>query len=168
MSNIIFIDFDGVLNNRFSMFKAKKDIGERETFSADCVWLFKHLLQATDSKFVIISVWRKCPGKIINDPKISAAFETNGFFNWRDYLDPRAPSTATLEGEDGKSVLRGKEIAHWLENVEPTANYVIIDDDSDMLPSQYSRYVQTEHDTGLTILNIRQAARILGYAINWN
>jgi hypothetical protein len=168
--SIVFIDFDGVLNNRLSMFKSKKENNTfNGTFSADCVWLFKHLLEQTNSKFVISSVWRRCEGSILKDPKISHAFETNGFENWRDFIYKKAPCTATLDSMvKGKSVMRGKEIKHWIDNVCPGVNYVIIDDDSDMFQKQLSRYVQTEHDQGLTLINIRHAARILGYKIDWN
>lgn len=161
--NIVFIDFDGVLNNRTSMFIRSID-RNKGIFSKDCVDLFKILLDKTDSKFVVSSSWR-ARGVDLFDSRnthIHKAFETCGFEDWRDYstYDGVTPHLDT-----GK---RGDDIAAWLGKHHDIDKYVIIDDDSDMLHFQYKHFVQTNDVAGLTYTDIQAAARCMGKEIFWN
>lgn len=161
--NIVFIDFDGVLNNRTSMFIRSID-KNKGLFSKDCVDLFKILLDKTDSKFVVSSSWRARGVTLWNsrNARIHEAFETCGFDDWRDYVayDGVTPHLDTKK--------RGDDIAAWLKDHNDIDQYVIIDDDSDMLPYQYRKFVQTNEVAGLTYTDIQVAARCMGKEIFWN
>jgi hypothetical protein len=60
--------------------------------------------------------------------------------------------------EDG--LIRGDEIDRWLQAHPDTNNYLILDDNSDMLESQKYHFVQTDDYNGLTMRNYWQMERI--------
>jgi hypothetical protein len=45
---------------------------------------------------------------------------------------------------------RGSEIKYWLDHKDPTARYVILDDDPDMLEEQKCHFIQTCSDKVFT------------------
>lgn len=59
---------------------------------------------------------------------------------------------------------RGTEIKQWMDEYsgEPIENYVILDDDSDMLPEQHHHFVQTNTVLGLTLFDAVRALRVFG------
>lgn len=57
---------------------------------------------------------------------------------------PIIDSTPVLNGR------RGHEIAHWLAAHPEVTTWAIVDDDSDMLPEQRHRFVQTDFSDGLS------------------
>ena len=59
---------------------------------------------------------------------------------------------------------RGKEIQDFIEE-NNVKNYVILDDDSDMLESQMSNFVNTDCDLGLTKNDYLKAVKILGSVV---
>ena len=72
-------------------------------------------------------------------------------------------------GEGAESILRGNEILNWIKENEKTIgvryweykNYVILDDDSDMLLWQKDNYIQTDAYCGLTPHDCFAAKKIL-------
>ena len=56
---------------------------------------------------------------------------------------------------------RGEEIKLWLDEHPEVINYVIIDDDNDMLDEQDSHLVQTSWLTGITDYDVEKAINIL-------
>ena len=56
---------------------------------------------------------------------------------------------------------RGREIAEWLSRHQEHCNFVILDNDSDMLPEHEPRFVQTSFDTGLLDQHCARALAIL-------
>jgi hypothetical protein len=60
---------------------------------------------------------------------------------------------------------RGSEIAEWLDRHPETASYAIVDDDSDMLPEQLSRFVQTPFDEGIRSEHVERLVSILASPI---
>lgn len=161
--NVVFIDFDGVLNNRTSMFIRSID-KNNGLFSKDCVDLFKILLDKTNSKFVVSSSWRARGVSIFDQRniRIHEAFETCGFEDWKFYA---ADNGVTPHLDTNK---RGDDIAAWLGKHHDVGDYVILDDDSDMLPHQYKHFVQTNEVSGLTYTDIMAAARCMKKEIFWN
>jgi hypothetical protein len=167
IKNIIFIDFDEVLTNRTSMFLRSID-KERNQMSYECVSLFRMLLIKTKSTFVVSSSWRKRgePLQGMNNQHIHTAFESNGFEDWQKYAEPNGV-TKHLDS------LRGKEIKHWIDNYEAEnfkvkVNYVIFDDDSDMLEEQWPHFILVNAYSGLSVTDIMNASRILKSPITWN
>jgi hypothetical protein len=56
---------------------------------------------------------------------------------------------------------RGHEIDAWLQEHPDVENYVILDDDSDILDHQMSHHVHTNGELGVTLEDIKAAAKIL-------
>ena len=132
-NKIIFLDIDGVLN---VIPQGYDEFGG--IFHEHFVENLKWIIDETAAKIVISSSWRlsgleycrkmwstrKLPGEIIDMTPCEGINLKRG----------------TLEGDD-----RGYEIQHWLDNNE-VENYVILDDDKDMLVSQMNNFVLTSNN----------------------
>ena len=159
--NIIFLDIDGVLNCELffnSRIKnAKKVIKQnlkdktidrfeyyKEMICPDRMDLFNDLCVSTNSKVVISSSWRI--GKSLEEMKEIMTY-CGGTFDIIG-LTPRL------------GYERGIEISKWIKdniNMETCGchyydfyNYIIIDDDSDMLLNQREHFFNTDYYSGLT------------------
>lgn len=153
-NRIIFIDVDGVLNNRASLYLAANGYHHPPhkprcfTMDTSCVHLFKSLLDDTQSKFVISSSWR---GETVSkSTRFFTAIEWCGFANAKDYCVGVTPRLTTG---------RGTEIDDWLARHD-VANFVILDDDSFDI-TQSENFVQTDHEAGFTVANLQAAKKIL-------
>ncbi len=147
-SPIIFLDFDGVLNSLRSCLV----YGSYQRFDPISCGLVALLAANTDAKVVVSSSWR-IGGDV-----------------------PRLVDDLTQQGPEGEAIAervvsmtpqltgpRGAEIAAWLAEHAPGPEqpYVIIDDDSDMLDGQLSRFVQTSHRDGFGVPEYHKAMSIL-------
>jgi hypothetical protein len=121
----LFLDVDGVLNDRESF----KGATTTKVLSKKCVEQFKRIIAECNPEVVLSSTWRLYPdhAQVI----------------W-DLVGHELP--ATPERRTGR---RGSEIAGFLAN-HPGRRYIIVDDDSDMLPEQKPYFIQTETEVGLT------------------
>jgi predicted transcriptional regulator len=161
---VIFLDIDGVLNTgiyathyfeickHFGLTrKEAKDWrhGMRDEFGSHfdprCVSLLKYIIEETGAKIVVSSTWR-------------ASGEETMKLMWemRDLPGEVIGVTPLL------NTARGEEIEAYLKENETDA-YVIIDDDTDMLPEQKSNFVQTDGEYGITL---KDANRIIEILIN--
>ena len=155
--NIIFLDIDGVLNSVSSMVAYHHLLGPSKTIYSEtdrldpvAIGLLKYLVDAADAKIVVSSTWRLN----YSATELIAVFAKHG---WEHM--PIIGST----GRGGIGTVRGDEIKDWLDDVGgEVTNYVIIDDDSDMLPEQLPHFVNTSGTTGFTLLNLCEALRIFG------
>lgn len=121
--NVIFLDIDGVVTS------ARTGWYNMDIFTVNfLLWLCKE----SNSKIVISSTWRKNHGIIF----WSAIF---GEFMHEDWC---TPITKTNQN-------RGQEIKSWLENHQTITDYIILDDDTDMLEEQLSHFIQTNSSNGM-------------------
>lgn len=164
---IIFLDIDGVLNTEaFSVAfwefckiqniarpQAKSDanIIMRDEFGIRfdpmALRALKLIIEKTEAKIVISSTWR-----------LSGCEVMKLMWEMRDLpgeVIDITPSFNTIAG-----TCRGDEIADWIKGND-VSSYVIIDDDSDMLPEQLNNFVQTQHEYGLTFNDAEKAISIL-------
>ena len=170
MRNIIFLDIDGVLNCQLmyeEQLKREESYKDYKEVKKELRWKVKHneigrlvfyssqidskriewlndLCIKTDSQIVISSTWRK--GKSVDE--LQEIFDFCG-------------ATFIVLDKTGDCLCgtRGCEISNWkgknwqkyfgLES-HSLANYVIIDDDNDMLLSQQANFFQTDPYSGLT------------------
>ena len=177
---IIFLDIDGVLNSE-RWYKHRweqmdmKVVEERYPFfefDPDAVARLNRLVQETGAQVVISSTWRM--GRSIEE--LQKLLDDVGFTG--KVID-KTPFFHDLVGHS-YSVPRGCEIDHWLKergkfqriNWSPekqleyierakVKNYVILDDDSDMLYNQREHFIKTPSMTGLTDEHVDQAIEIL-------
>lgn len=160
---VIFLDFDGVLN---VIPQGHDDFGG--IFHPEFVENLGKILEETGAKLVISSTWRHM-GLI----KLNEMWKHRGYpgeiigitpdLRWRT----RPDKLETNEEEYS----RGDEIESWLNLHPEVTNYVILDDDNDMLKSQKNNFVRTFDNInhpdsidigyGLTKICSKDAIRIL-------
>lgn len=135
---VLFLDIDGVLNCPDTW---RRNDGQRGTFRLcpDRIARLVRLLEEVDARVVLSSTWRK-------------------FVDHREYLDKCAPSVTFRFLKDWRTTqlmpvstgnTRGREIKEYLDRHPEITTYAIVNDDSDMLPSQRPYFVQTNHQDGL-------------------
>lgn len=140
---IIFLDIDGVLNHQ-SMTKENEIKTEGGFVSKECVKLLNHITSETGAQIVISSTWRM--DGFEDDgvtPKTKAHLESAGVTG--EIID----NTPILRDAGN---LRGNEIRCWLQANRPSlfSDYIILDDDSDMLYWQKENYFHVDHFIGIT------------------
>lgn len=172
---IIFLDIDGVLNHQLhysspEFNESKKDVDkekqkvdyELRQFNGYSIGLLNGLTDDTGAKIVISSSWRK--GRTVGE--LRDLFEKVGISG--QVID-KTPVLNFIGVEDYHySVPRGCEIKAWLElnkgrlgSKITEVEYVIFDDDSDMLWWQRNNYLWVDPYCGLTPNIIYKAKRIL-------
>lgn len=135
MTPILFLDVDGVLNCKRTFLQRGEPVWR---IDAEKVALLNEVARRTGCRVVVSSTWRK--GAFRGPQGCRAILRARGV-RVRFPRDWRTPGS--LDG------IRGGEIADWLKrNGSPP--YAIVDDDSDMLPDQQARFVQTNFEEGLT------------------
>lgn len=154
---VIFLDIDGVLNSHRSwMAYNHLDLDEVEKINKHeldpvAVGNLHRIITETGSRVVISSAWRITHSL----EQFRDIFEYYGWEReWVIDVTPRDPERAH----------RGTEIEMWMmEHVKDFQNfkYAIIDDDSDMLDYQKSRFVQTEYSDGLLFKHYQKLSELL-------
>lgn len=150
---VIFLDIDGVLNTwdyigSLYLLANKHKVGSSideygQLFDPRCVNYLDYIIRETDAKIVISSTWR--------NKGISNLQE---MWEMRDLPGEIIDVTPlTLDGEIVERYYhvdadRGYEIQEWLDNHDDIESYVILDDMSDMLPSQ--NFVKCDGKFGIT------------------
>jgi len=158
---IIFLDIDGVLN---VISQGWDDFGS--LFHKHFEDNLRMIIEKTGAKIVISSTWksdglkrmqemwkhRNLPGKVIDITPDCIEIVNKGICEFYDLVD------------------RGHEIQYWIDthNID---NYVILDDDNDMLDNQRNNFVRTSNNTdhedcvdigwGLTKKCAKQSIKIL-------
>jgi len=110
-----------------------------ETCKEKCVWL-SQFCNENDIKICISSTWKRHFGSKdeVDETLCDKALTLLGF------------KENTFVGITGdRRQLRGTEIKEWLD-INPVDDYVILDDDSDMLPNQFCKFHQCDSWFGLT------------------
>jgi len=147
---VIFLDFDGVLNNEGS-FKGMK----MDPIDLDAVKLLNGLIKDTDACIVISSTWRI--GQSLH--WLQLMMVNAGFESPEKIIGATMEISNKTNGGIWVSKTRGQEIALWLEQVS-VDSFVILDDEDDMDPVK-DHLVQTTFKTGLLPEHIEQAKKML-------
>jgi hypothetical protein len=159
MTKIIFLDFDGVLNSQLWYVRTKGNRGE-DDLDVNAIEFLNSLIKSTDAKIVVSSTWRLT--KTIEE--LQSILYRNGFEG-----EVIGKTKDLRRGEDSDCILRGNEILCWMKD-NPTVlgqpyydykNYVIFDDDTDMLYWQKDNFIKTDPYVGLTPTNVYKAKKIL-------
>lgn len=144
--NIIFLDIDGVLNSHRKLKEVydkthKPHSGYNYPFDEVCLANLKTLVEATNSKIVITSTWRK--DKEGRDKLIQTLKEYE--------LDKHIIGYTPILNQP-----RGIEIKEYLSTLEHQPNFIILDDDTDMEELQ-EYLIKTNISVGLTKENTEEA-----------
>jgi hypothetical protein len=176
---IIFLDIDGVLNcNDWYVERHQRIQDGEETrdypydeFSPTLIKKLNRITDETGSEIVVSSTWRL--GRTVDE--LRALFAHVGITG---HLLDKTPHFWGLK--DFKyTIPRGCEIEWWLEEHKfarinwsidkqkeyaensEIDNYVIFDDDSDMLYNQREHFIKTNQKTGLSDSDVEQAIELL-------
>lgn len=165
MDKYIFLDFDGVITNEESHYKLNR-------VSCD---LLGRILKDTDAKIVITSSWRKSTLedtiKYLNTISHFVPFE----FPYSDNIIGQTIRAYHYIHEIHLGVPRGVEIKQWIDTHIHSNNgrnyilkklgkdyqYVILDDDNDMLLEQKDNFIKTDSHKGLNVRNVFDAIQVL-------
>lgn len=144
---VLFLDIDGVLNSRiyYKYIYKPEDGGSR--FDPYCVILVKKLVEEFSLKIVISSTWRDGGMKrLINE------LNENKFMDYlhEDWLTPVV-----------RPANRGKEIELWLDNHSEVKDYIILDDNENLLEHQRDKFVKTSIYLGMVQERYNQARNLL-------
>lgn len=132
---IIFLDIDGVLNsNAWSEYVHlhRNDFSNvyiPEWQDKNAIDMLYEFCKENEIKIVLSSSWRH-----------HTVEETRQYLEKYDYLKKLNELIIDVTGYDA-SRIRGNEIKTYLEKHPEHNNYVIIDDDNDMLYEQFHRFV---------------------------
>lgn len=155
---IVFLDIDGVLNRQnpdgeleFIEGSCRRSGRTSHSLSPALINNLNYLTTYTGAKIVVSSTWRL--GETLESLQL---------------LLNSVGVTAEVVGVTGvdNSRIRGVEILQWIkDNIEDAyynyKDYVILDDDSDMLLWQKDNFVQTDGLQGLTRGKMWEAINIL-------
>jgi hypothetical protein len=157
---IIFLDIDGVLNHEAfykERFEKRYEEGAmphpHSEIDPKSVENLNTLIKETDAKVVISSTWRHSGLEYCKD-----VLEFHGFNGEIIDITP-----------SHQSRFRGLEILDWVKTNEKLigeryfnfTEYVILDDDSDMLYWQRNNFMLIDRFVGLTMGDVFRAKRIL-------
>ena len=142
---VIFLDIDGVLNSSRTAV-AYQQILQRD-FDPVAVRMLFRLVMTTQSNLVISSVWRMDPDyQTTIWGCMRAAGWPVAFYPWLEHGHRETP---IIDRTDTKGPMRGNEIDRWLDAHPEVEEYLIIDDDNDMLENQQDQFIHTDHRVGL-------------------
>ena len=144
---VIFLDIDGVLNSDEYYRSVDRTIKEWSRFDPRVAKMITNLVEEFSAKIVITSTWRFGAVKLLNKE-----LKRSGL---RKYLhnDWKSPQVHPSH--------RGTEIKMWVDKHPEVVNYLILDDDTNMLEEQVTHFVRTDLRIGMLDEHIRKANEIL-------
>jgi hypothetical protein len=152
LRKVIFLDVDGVLNSHRTFFGTGKlpfrFIEEQKPyFDWIAVGMLRRLVTDDPAiRFVLSSSWRIDGKRMPHEVAVEAA----------NFLD-----LPFVDCTDTNGPHRGEEIQRWLDAHPEVEQYAIVDDDSDMLESQASHFVQTLFADGMRYIHFKAIQRIM-------
>ena len=158
MIKVIFLDIDGVLNSedlaqrRVEERKKEYNAGLYTFIDEKAVKIVTDICEKYNVGLVISSSWRS-----------TTVEQTKRDFSDPCYalLHPIIPYICGCTPKLGFSIDRGFEIEKYLMDNPDIKEYVILDDDSDMLECQENNFIQTSWLHGLTEEHVPEIKRIL-------
>lgn len=155
MNKIIFLDFDGVITTLKSNW----------CIDNEKVELVKQICDTTGAKIVISSSWRRYTlEQTIEAITTREAEIGHNPFPYPEYIvgiTSRMYGFKYLERDKHYGLCRGVEIDRWLWEHQDVTNYVILDDDPDMLLSQKKHFIKTHALRGISKRDVERAINIL-------
>lgn len=145
----IFLDVDGVLNSdeHTAFIKSFITYGDNmiEPFDDECLYNLKYIVDETDAKIIITSIWRLFPDYLYILMNKLEEYD----------LDKNVISLTTSNKYKDKI----QEITVKLKKLGIT-EYVVLDNDKTL---NLDRHVITNNVTGLTEIDAKQAVKILSF-----
>lgn len=157
---VIFLDMDGVMVTPRACI-AVGDKGIASYLDPIAVSMINSLCDDSGAKIVISSSWRgwmdvSAMRAILGAAGINQEHFFHDSTNKKDagFFTPKVTTLGTT---------RGHQISDWISDYHlGLETYLILDDDSDMLPEQKKHFVKTDVYNGITHQNFIDARQILG------
>jgi len=148
---VIFLDFDGVITTLKSGWRLDN---EKQL-------LIKQICDATCAKIVMSSSWRWY--SLEKTIEYLKGHDKHPFILFDYLIDVTSRMYSFKHGEREKhyTIPRGVEIQRWLEEHDEVTNYVILDDDTDMLLAQKPYFIKTSGCYGIYPKDVKKAIKIL-------
>ena len=143
---VIFLDCDGVINSRRTVLALGDCRPHVKDVDPIAIKLIGWIVNETGAKIVISSTWRM--------------FYPLGWFTAM-FKEFGQHHVEVIDKTPRDGTIRGNEIADWLSAHPEVLNYVIIDDDADMLEEQFPNFVRTSGRDGLLVDHAHRAVEIL-------
>lgn len=145
MKKIIFLDFDGVITTMASRYKLDR-------YKCN---LLQQIIDRTDAKIVVSSSWREGSAEeMIAELKDAPAFLKPFVPSWvDDIVGVTIRAYNYIKKGVHLGIPRGVEIKQWIDtNIQRHEDfqYVILDDDSDMLLEHADHFIHTDGYLGLS------------------
>jgi len=143
---VIFLDIDGVLNSAQyykTVDRTKKDWNR---FNPLAVEMIRRLVEEYDASIVFTSTWRYGLVKELKNELNKSGLIKYLHKDWK---------TLVIHPNH-----RGDEINLWLNNHLEAIDYVIIDDDENILEEQKNRFIKTDINDGMTEEHYYKASQI--------
>ena len=157
MSRVLFLDIDGVLNSNFGNNKRQTEISDEK------IKLLAYLVRETNSEIILHSGWRFWFDFELK-PLCREANKLVELLEKEDlYINGVTPNLTTEEIRKTKkfSLVKADEILLWINSHNDVTEWVVLDD-LDLHNSQIERnQVKPDQTVGLTLENVKQAAKIL-------
>jgi hypothetical protein len=145
---IIFLDIDGVLNSTEYYTTIDRKNEDWDRFNPQAVEYIKKLCDEFSARIVISSTWRFGARQQLKNEMIKSGLIKHLHKDWK---------TPQLISQH-----RGEEINAWLKKHSDINNYVILDDDEEMLNEQQPNFVQTKLLIGMQEEHYTKAKEIFG------
>ncbi|SEL64876.1 hypothetical protein SAMN04487770_11448 [Butyrivibrio sp. ob235] len=162
MSNIIFLDVDGVLNSKFWDNEHQREISEGKYVDIEKVSLLGSLVKRTGAKIILHSGWRFWFDKSMKPLRPEAAFFADTMKSEGIRIAGVTPDLTTEEIRKTKkfSMVKADEILLWLEE-NSYDNWVVLDD-LELNNIEIGKHqVKTDAEVGLTVMDVERAVTIL-------
>lgn len=155
MIPLLFLDMDGVLNNREWLGRYYDKRFAYFNPSPLLVHELNKIIYHTGAQVVLSSVWR---GRYKEVNSFRTVMDWNGFQGEIVGFTPRSWQAAEILGLPPKShIERGHEIEAWLQQNRPERPpFIILDDDSDMAHLM-GHLVKTQNPRGLQYRDVERA-----------
>lgn len=150
MDKVLFLDFDGVLNNDATLTKVENNVEPYRHcgLESSLVEILNRILDATDAKVVFSTSWRT----IYTDTRLVELLERWGFRHG-DRVIGRTPKRWSSSREF--------EIESWLlDHTKPNTRFLVIDD----IPTRFVKtgnQILTDSVTGILDEHVEAAVKIL-------
>lgn len=146
MIKVLFLDIDGVVLSGEELQRTR----DNRYLPPHKIALIREACDRTGAVVVVSSTWRHS-----DDTK--GALEAAGLVLHPDWRTPMPK----LQGSLYIGERRGHEIKHWLDAHPEVGSYAIVDDDSDMLPGQMTRFVKTPFQQGIEAHHVERLCEVL-------
>ena len=163
MSNIIFLDIDGVLNSNFWNDIHQKEISDGTLIDEMKVSLLSSLVERGRAKIVLHSGWKYWFDKNCHPVRKEAKKLVEIFEKYAIKIFDRTPDLANDEIRQSKkfSLVKADEIKLWLREHSEITNWIVIDDldlnDQDIAIHQ----IKPNQNIGLTLEDIEKGLSYL-------